>query len=44
VQPGEDNPLSLAIVGCRGRGTVAAGNPLSVKNGNLKLVAVADLF
>lgn len=44
VHPGEDNTLRLALVGCGGRGTGAAANALSVKNGNLKLVAMADVF
>ena len=44
VHPGEDNTLRLAIVGCGGRGTGAAGNAMSVKGANLKLVALADVF
>jgi len=44
VYPGGGETLKLAIVGCGGRGTGAAGNALSVKNGNLKLVAMADVF
>jgi len=31
------------LVGCGGRGTGAAINPLSVKNGPMKLVAMADV-
>ena len=34
----------LGLVGCGGRGTGAASNALSVPEGNLKLVAMADVF
>ena len=34
----------MALVGCGGRGTGAASDALSVKNGPIKLVAVADVF
>jgi predicted dehydrogenase len=34
----------LALVGCGGRGTGAAENALGVKNGPVKLVAMADVF
>ncbi|TWT56704.1 Inositol 2-dehydrogenase/D-chiro-inositol 3-dehydrogenase [Thalassoglobus neptunius] len=40
----EDNTIQIALVGCGGRGTGAADNALSVQNGNLKLVAMADVF
>jgi hypothetical protein len=40
----ENNTLQLAIVGCGGLGTGAAGQALSVKNGLVKLVAMADVF
>jgi predicted dehydrogenase len=40
----EDNTIQIALVGCGGRGTGAASNALSVKNGPLKLVAMADVF
>jgi predicted dehydrogenase len=36
--------LQVALVGCGGRGTDAAGNALSVKGGGTKLVAMADVF
>ncbi len=36
--------IKVALVGCGGRGTGAAGNALSVKNGPIKLVAMADVF
>jgi predicted dehydrogenase len=44
VHAGENNTIQLALVGCGGRGTGAAGNALSVKNGPTKLVAMADVF
>src|SRR3954453_22417346 len=36
--------IQVALVGCGGRGTGAAGNALSSANGPIKLVAMADLF
>jgi predicted dehydrogenase len=44
VHAGEDNAIRLALVGCGGRGTGAATNALSAKNGPTKLVAMADVF
>ena len=44
VYAGEDNTIQVALVGCGGRGTGAAKNALSVKNGPIKLVAMADAF
>ncbi len=44
VHAGEDNTLRLALVGCGGRGTGAAGDALSVKHVPIKLVAMADVF
>ena len=44
VYAGENNTISVALVGCGGRGTGAASNALSVKNGPIKLVAMADVF
>ena len=44
VHAGEDNTIRLALIGCGGRGTGAAANALSVKNGPLQLVALADVF
>jgi len=41
---GENNTIKVALVGCGGRGTGAASNALSVKNGPIKLVALADVF
>jgi len=44
VHAGENNTIKVALVGCGGRGTGAAANALSVKNGPIKLVAMADVF
>jgi predicted dehydrogenase len=44
VHAAEDNTIQIALVGCGGRGTGAAANALSVKNGPIKLVAMADVF
>ncbi|NOX54100.1 MAG: gfo/Idh/MocA family oxidoreductase [Planctomycetes bacterium] len=44
VHAGEDNTIRIALIGCGGRGTGAAVNALSVKNGPIKLVAMADIF
>ena len=40
----QDSTIQVALVGCGGRGTGAAANALSVKNGPIKLVAMADVF
>jgi len=39
-----DNTIRVALVGCGGRGTGAASNALSVRNGPIRLVAMADVF
>lgn len=39
----ENSNIRVALVGCGGRGTGAATNALSVKEGGLKLVAMADV-
>jgi predicted dehydrogenase len=44
VHAGENNTIQVALVGCGGRGTGAASNALSVKNGPIQLVAMADVF
>lgn len=44
VHAAESNEIRVAIVGCGGRGTGAVDNALSVKNGPIKLVAMADVF
>ncbi|MCD6393316.1 MAG: Gfo/Idh/MocA family oxidoreductase [Planctomycetes bacterium] len=40
----ENNTIKVALIGCGGRGSGAASNALSVKNGPTKLVAMADVF
>jgi len=40
----ENNTIKVAVVGCGGRGTGAARQAISVKNGPVKLVALADVF
>jgi predicted dehydrogenase len=44
VHAAESNEIRVALIGCGGRGTGAAGNALAVKNGPIKLVAMADVF
>jgi len=44
VHAAENNTLQVALVGCGGRGTGAAANALSVRNGPIRLVAMADVF
>ncbi len=44
VHAAENGTIQVAIVGCGGRGTGAVANALSVENGPLKLVAMADVF
>lgn len=44
VHAAESNTVQIALVGCGGRGTGAANNALSVKNGPLELTAMADVF
>jgi predicted dehydrogenase len=44
VHAADDSTVQVALVGCGGRGTGAAENALSVKNGPIKLVAMADVF
>jgi predicted dehydrogenase len=44
VHAAEDNTLNVALIGCGGRGTGAAMDALSVKQGPMKLVAMADVF
>jgi predicted dehydrogenase len=44
VHAAENNTIQVALVGCGGRGTGAADNALRVKNGPIKLVAMADVF
>ena len=44
VHAAENNTIQLALVGCGGRGSGAAGDAMSVRNGPIKLVALADVF
>ncbi|MFO0870571.1 MAG: Gfo/Idh/MocA family oxidoreductase [Pirellulales bacterium] len=44
VHAAGDDTIQVALVGCGGRGTGAASNALSVKEGPIKLVAMADVF
>jgi predicted dehydrogenase len=44
VYAAEDNTIRVALIGCGGRGGGAAANALAVKNGPIKLVAMADVF
>src|ERR1051325_11963927 len=44
VHAAENNTIQLALVGCGGGGTGAAENALGIKNGPIKLVAMADVF
>ncbi|MDP7016651.1 MAG: Gfo/Idh/MocA family oxidoreductase [Pirellulaceae bacterium] len=44
VHAQDDGVIQVALVGCGGRGTGAAMQALSVKNGPTKLVAMADAF
>jgi predicted dehydrogenase len=44
IYAGESNTIKVALVGCGGRGSGAASNALSVKNGPMKLVAMGDVF
>lgn len=43
VHAADNNTIQIALIGCGGRGTGAATNALSVKNGPVKLVAMADV-
>src|SRR5690242_7847995 len=44
VHAAENNTIRIALVGCGGRGTGAAVNALSARNGPTQLVAMADVF
>jgi predicted dehydrogenase len=44
VHAAENNTIKIVLIGCGGRGTGAAADALSVKNGPIKLVAMADVF
>ncbi len=44
VHAGGSEVIQVALIGCGGRGTGAAANALATRSGQLKLVAMADLF
>jgi predicted dehydrogenase len=44
IYAGQSNTIKVALIGCGGRGTGAASNALSVKQGPIKLVAMGDVF
>ena len=44
IYAGSNNTIKIALIGCGGRGTGAASNALSVRNGPIKLVAMSDVF
>lgn len=44
VYAAENNTIKVALVGCGGRGAGAASDAMSVNNGPIKLVAMADIF
>ncbi len=44
VHAAGNDTIQLALIGCGGRGTGAAENALGIKNGPIKLVAMADVF
>ncbi len=44
VHAAENNTLQVVLIGCGGRGTGAARDAMSVRQGPVKLVAMADVF
>ncbi len=44
VHAAENSTIQVALIGCGARGTGAAANALAVRQGPVKLVAVADVF
>ncbi len=44
VHAAEDGTVSVALIGCGGRGSGAAVNALSTQKGPVRLVAMADVF
>src|SRR5687767_7808645 len=44
VHASDSQTINVALVGCGGRGSGAADQALSVKDGNTKLIAMADVF
>jgi predicted dehydrogenase len=43
VHAGGSDTIKAALVGCGGRGTGAAANAMSARNGNIQIVAMADV-
>ncbi|HRI15162.1 MAG TPA: Gfo/Idh/MocA family oxidoreductase [Verrucomicrobiota bacterium] len=44
VHAAENNTIKIALIGAGGRGSGAAANAMTAKNGPVKLVAMADVF
>jgi len=44
VHAAENNTINAVLIGCGGRGSGAAKDCLNVKNGPIKLIAMADVF
>jgi hypothetical protein len=44
IHAADSQTVKVALVGCGGRGTGAAGNALGTKGGPIKMVAMADVF
>ena len=44
VHAQDSQTIQIALIGCGGRGSGAAANALSAKDGPVKLVAMADVF
>lgn len=44
VHAADDSTVSVALIGCGGRGSGAAVNALSVKRGPIRLTAMADVY
>ena len=44
VHAAENNTIQIALIGCGGRGTGAAGNALTTKKGPVTLTAMVDVF
>lgn len=44
VHAGESDAIKVAVIGCGGRGTDAIAQALSVRSGQTRLVAMADVF
>ena len=44
VHAAENNTIQIALIGCGGRGTGAAGNALTTKKGPVTLTTMVDVF